>query len=408
MEEKKAGLKYFLFIGIPVLIVLVVLGCYYHATNPMTILKRTINSSYELLEKNLSKSNVEIEDNFSINGNLKFKTNAELGELSELQNYNYDFNINYNSKEEIMKFTLGMNDKEKDIIHANLYQIKEKQYIELPKIFEYLLEIDASDYNNIWNQTEWNYDSEDIKIIIQKIKDAFLNSLDENYIEREKTDIKINDATVKTTKISYLLDEENHKRTLEYIINHLTEDDTFKETVSKIGNISEEEVIKQLEEIQKNYKYTDEEKINIFTEGLNQNVIRISFVSNNKNVLTYINYQNEISLEIEDWFITINELTEEEIDFNYSNKIEKINGKIKMTNNDTKTNVFMEINTSETNTYIDLELSIKTDEKIEIPDTSNAKKIDQLTNEEQLKIFENLENVLKDTFFYDLIEQNIL
>lgn len=408
MEEKKAGLKYFLFIGIPVLIVLVVLGCYYHATNPMTILKRTINSSYELLEKNLSKSNVEIEDNFSINGNLKFKTNAELGELSELQNYNYDFNINYNSKEEIMKFTLGMNDKEKDIIHANLYQIKEKQYIELPKIFEYLLEIDASDYNNIWNQTEWNYDSEDIKIIIQKIKDAFLNSLDENYIEREKTDIKINDATVKTTKISYLLDEENQKRTLEYIINHLTEDDTFKETVSKIGNISEEEVIKQLEEIQKNYKYTDEEKINIFTEGLNQNVIRISFVSNNKNVLTYINYQNEISLEIEDWFITINELTEEEIDFNYSNKIEKINGKIKMTNNDTKTNVFMEINTSETNTYIDLELSIKTDEKIEIPDTSNAKKIDQLTNEEQLKIFENLENVLKDTFFYDLIEQNIL
>ena len=79
-----------------------------------------------------------------------------------------------------------------------------------------------------------------------------------------------------------------------------------------------------------------------------------------------------------------------------------------MTNNDTKTNVFMEINTSETNIYIDLELSIKTDEKIEIPDTSNAKKIDQLTNEEQLKIFENLENVLKDTFFYDLIEQNIL
>jgi len=408
MEEKKAGLKYFLFIGIPVLIVLVVLGCYYHATNPMTILKRTINSSYELLEKNLSKSNVEIEDNFSINGNLKFKTNAELGELSELQNYNYDFNINYNSKEEIMKFTLGMNDKEKDIIHANLYQIKEKQYIELPKLFEYLLEIDTSDYDNTLNQTEWNYDSEDIKIIIQKIKDAFLNSLDESYIEREKTDIKINDNTVKTTKISYLLDEENQKRTLEYIINYLIEDDTFKETVSKIGNISEEEVIKQLEEIQKNYKYTDEEKINIFTEGLNQNVIRISFVSNNKNVLTYINYQNEISLEIEDWFITINELTEEEIDFNYSNKIEKINGKIKMTNNDTKTNVFMEINTPEANTYIDLELSIKTNETIEIPDTSNAKKIDQLTNEEQLKIFENLENVLKDTFFYDLIEQNIL
>jgi len=157
------------------------------------------------LEKNLSKSNVEIEDNFSINGNLKFKTNAELGELSELQNYNYDFNINYNSKEEIMKFTLGMNDKEKDIIHANLYQIKEKQYIELPKLFEYLLEIDTSDYDNTLNQTEWNYDSEDIKIIIQKIKDAFLNSLDESYIEREKTArtilkrgwIELNEETIK-------------------------------------------------------------------------------------------------------------------------------------------------------------------------------------------------------------------
>ena len=80
MEEKKefkgAGLKYFLFIGIPVIIVLGVLGAYYYATNPLTVLTKTINTTYEKINQMIKEN--EKTDKININGNLTFNTNANL------------------------------------------------------------------------------------------------------------------------------------------------------------------------------------------------------------------------------------------------------------------------------------------------------------------------------------------
>lgn len=408
MEEKKAGLKYFLFIGIPVLIILIVLGCYYTATNPMTILKRTINSGYNLLEENL-QTNDNLKNEFHLDGNLEFKTDADLGELTELQNYNYDFNINYSNKEKFMKITFGMNDKENDILHASIYQIQEKLYLEAPKLFEKLLEIESNEVNNIFTENDINYEIEDIKNILQKIKNTFVDSLDETFLEREKTDIKINDETIKTTKISYLLDRENQERTLKFMIENLMKDEDFLNSYCKTLNIEKEEALKQLEEYENDFEFKEEIEMNLFTEGLSQNVIRLSLISNNDNNFTYINYQNKISIDLEDWHFDINKWNKDDIDVNYSNPIEKITGKLNITSkNDTESEILLEINTPEAKSSINLKLTINNDETINIPDTTNTKKITELTGEEQLKIFENIENVLKDTFFYNLIEQSIM
>ena len=80
-KNKGASLKYFLFIGIPVIIVLGVLGAYYQMTNPLKVLTKTINEIYNKVD-NVLKEPIDYfninETPYSINGNLSFKTDLEL------------------------------------------------------------------------------------------------------------------------------------------------------------------------------------------------------------------------------------------------------------------------------------------------------------------------------------------
>jgi len=75
-KNKSASLKYFLFIGIPVIIVLGVLGAYYQMTNPLKVLTKTINEVYNKVD-NVLKEPIDYfninETPYSINGNLNYK-----------------------------------------------------------------------------------------------------------------------------------------------------------------------------------------------------------------------------------------------------------------------------------------------------------------------------------------------
>ena len=59
------------------------------------------------------------------------------------------------------------------------------------------------------------------------------------------------------------------------------------------------------------------------------------------------------------------------------------------------------------NLEIKLELEIANKELI-TPNTSNAVSLKELTGEEMQTILENLENALKGTFLYDILDKNIM
>lgn len=427
MDETKtnrgSGLKYFLFIGIPVLIILGMLGIYYHLTNPMTILTKTINTAYENVDKMIKNSNQSFnlkENPFTINGNLEFSTDANLNGYEDLQKYNYNFNLGIDYKEELLNIELGINENNKNILNAFLYQIGNKQYLKSEKLLNGLLDI-TSDTNTLpFEETvdieglNYEINSNDIKMVLKKMKDYFIESLNKNYINREKTDITIDEKTVKATKISYLLNEENQKRTYDFIIDKIANDNELLVILAKMTSEEVNSLKTQITDSKNDFNYEGDVSLFIYTEGLNQNVIRASLAEDSIDEITYINYNNKKSINIEnDLILTINEISEETMDIDYELKENNISGKIKINGKEEATNktsgtIFISIDSNSFKGNFTLQLEIDTITPIEKPDTTNAKKLEELSPEETLDIFSKLENALKGTNFYDLIENNIM
>lgn len=405
-ENKGAGLKYFLFIGIPVIIVLGILGAYYYATNPMNVLIKTINKTHESLNNLINDE--ESKNQAKISGNISFKTNQNWNGLEELQNYDYDFLLAIDKDKKQLKMGLGMNKDQSTILDFFLYMLNGKQYLESTKVYEKILELPETQtlQTDVYQS---KYNSADLKTIIRKCKDYLVESLNKDYIHREKTDININNETIKTTKITYLLDKENQKRTLKYLENKILADD---ELLTILSNIQEKDKNTIKDEIQKtfnNYTYTDDYKINLFTESLKQNVIHITVVKDKENIISITNYNNEKSINLEDELeIHLVNQTDKELELNYLFKNEKITGKIKIEKENQKRNIIFRMNQNANEIEFNITYEIKYDTSIDIPNITNSKKIDELSGEETLEIFNKLENILKDTIFYKLIEKNIL
>ena len=402
MEEtpnnQKAGLKYFLFIGIPVILILGILGTYYYITNPLTLITKTINTGYEQIEKLLNDQIADY-NTIEMNGNLTINSN-NIKELEELNKYNFDISMGIDLQKEITNLGFGMKKEQEEILNVNFYNIEEKIFLESTKLYDKLIELPTDNF--IHETTNKNITKNENKTLIKKSKDFFIASLNENYIEREKVDIKIDNDIVKTTKITYLLDEKNQKRTLEFLIEKMLNDQEYLEILSKMRNCDKNDTITYLKQLKQNFNWQQDYQMNIFTEGLKQNIIKISLTETKENIITYQNYKNQKTINILDNLtLILNKTKKEDLDIDYTLKEEKINGKIKSSLKETNQNQWestfnITINYLDYNLDIHLDSTTKTEETIKSPNTENSIK------------YEELENILKDTFLYQAIENNIM
>lgn len=419
-ENKGSGLKYLLFIGIPVIIILGVLGAYYYVTNPMSILTKTINTAYEKMDQLIAnKTNTFdlTEDPININTNIAFKTDMDMNGLENIQNYNYDFNIGLNMKKKVMNIELGIKEDQKQIISANLYQIKNKQYLKSKQLFDKLVDITnetGTDFDDMFKiegiDSISNVNNEDIKYVLKRYKEIIVGSLNKKYISREKTDITINDKTIKATKITYLLNKENQERTLNYIKEESKKDSKLIQILAKISDTTEEDIKTNFD----NMALEDESDASIvlYTEGFDQKIVQINLIEDNENILSYTNQDNTFTVNLNNQIILkIKKLETEEIDLDYELKEQNATGtlRIKGTSKEKETqgSIYLLVNSKEFNGEINLTINLNTN-PVNTVNTNNAVKINELTNEDMAKIFENLENTLKGTFFLDLIESQIM
>lgn len=418
-KNKGASLKYFLFIGIPVIIVLGVLGAYYQMTNPLKVLTKTINEVYNKVD-NVLKEPIDYfninETPFSINGNLSFKTDLELYKLEELQKYNYNFSFDMDLKQELVIATLGLQEEEMNILDAIFYQIGNEQYLESKTLFDQMLKMPKieEEFNDIFDFSDFgelNDNLNDFKYLLKKAKESLENSLDKKYLTREKTDITLNGRQVKTTKITYLLDKENQERTTRKMASDFMKDQKSLEILAKINNTTEEEIMEQLK---KDFTYKCDYSIILYTEGWNQNIVRISLLENAIEKITFLNTEENQSILFEnDIILNLKSYTDENIEIDYQIKSSNISGKMKIENkrmnqNKTESKLNLTISSSDLNLEINLNLNGEKKEKIEKPDITNAKEFESLSPSEIGTILENLENALEETIFYNLFESTIM
>ena len=420
-ENKSATWKYILFIGIPVILVLGLLGYYYHLTNPLIVFTKVIDNAYEKIDTFITndESDINITDSpFILKGNASFKTENDWNGLEDLQKYNYQFQLGLDYQKEQMNLEVGIKEQEKVLLIANLFQKKNQLYVACEQLLNNIIKINNAESLNFKDLKEleninFQTNQEDTKYILKRLKEILIKSLDKKYINREKTDININGENVKTTKIIYNLNQENQKRTINYIADEILKDETLLEKIAKFTNNTKEEIKKQLKD-KKQINVTDDIKIILYTEGLNQNLIRATLNENTKDIISYIDYQNKKTIYIQnDVILTLKNIQKGQIEINYELTEEQATGTIKIKENqeqnDKRTGtIFLSLSSSELTGEFNLDYEYIRNQELKLPNTNQSVNMEDLSSEEILTILEKLQKIFKDTIFFKLFESNIM
>lgn len=402
-KNNSSGIKYFLFLGVPVMIILTVLGAYYYTTNPMTILTISIEKNFETIGNFLDHQSLNINTNipYVITGNMQLKNSQN--NMINFEKYNYNFTLEKDQNKEYFSFLFGINENETNIINAKLFQLEKRQYLISEKLFQGILDVTPENNVNpdlfLKNQ---NLDLETIKIILQKYKNILIETLDEKYVKREKTDLYINNDKVKTTKVSYLLNEENQAKTMDKIKEKILNDEELLQAMAKIQNTDQETIKNNISEMKLNYKSDIE--IAIYTEGLKQNVIQYDIKEKNQNIITYSNYKDKM-LNISDQILLyLKEIKQNKIKIDFQLLQNELSGSINLDlyeneENEKKETINIILNTKNTTFNIDINLQYQVKENIEVPEIKNTKEIQSLTEQERNDILIKIQEIINPFFF---------
>ena len=402
-KNNSSGIKYFLFLGVPVMIILTVLGAYYYTTNPMTILTISIEKNFETIGNFLDHQSLNINTNipYEITGNMQLKNSQN--NIIDFEKYNYNFTLEKDQNKEYFSFLFGINENETNIVNAKLFQLEKKQYLIGEKLFQGILDVTPENNVNpdlfLKNQ---NLDLETIKIILQKYKNILIETLDEKYVKREKTDLYINNDKVKTTKVSYLLNEENQAKTMDKIKEKILNDEELLQAMAKIQNTDQETIKNNISEMKLNYKSDIE--IGIYTEGLKQNVIQYEIKEKNQNIITYSNYKDKM-LNISDQILLyLQEINQNKIKIDFQLLQSELSGSINLDlyeneENEKKETINIILNTKNTTFNIDINLQYQVKENIEVPEIKNTKEIQSLTEQERNDILIKIQEIINPFFF---------
>ena len=436
-ETKPKKKKGKIIVIILLLLIAIAIGLYVGiqklTTNPMSIYKSAINETYDLVDNfleeqlknamqvDLSKEPVLVNSNFTLTSNMD--------ELSALSDYEYNLSVGLNIPEEQMNLSLGLADDNGKIIDLLLAFINNRAYLQSDELYDQVLDLGLTemDFSSLNLDTTISYDYDTLHVILSKMKNILINSLDKNKFTVEEETITIDDKEIDAKNYAYLLDQENMERTINYITEEMIKDEELMDALATVTALSKDELTEALQEEIDYSDYTDI-TINLYTNNKNE-IIAGNVTEQESALIRFTNQDNEFALFIGDEYtnFTVDKI-DNVIDIAYNEYGEEILS-LSLTNDDNtqkiEINVYdygdtytyglelSNVEESENTCYADFkldfymesyeeEISFELDGNFELEkselesiDTTNSVDIETLTEEQALVFYENLLNVLE-------------
>ena len=318
-------------------------------------IKILVDNYFNYLEENIANTNSK---SGSLKFNVKGDTNGDNGKVFKILN-NLDFTINYDIdyKNNIVNLDLNTNYYGDKLIDINTYIENNTLYFYSGDLYNKYIEYRIDKDGNGEKVTK-----EDIKILVDGIKNAIGDSLKDEYFtnSNEKVDGKM------LNKVELNLSDSNTKSIYEDIINCLLRNDSFIDSAAKLMGKNRDE-IKEL---------FNDELNNIKDEEYTDTTISL-----------YTKFTKFVMLEIKD---DNDKLTIKKEDNIYSYKLEGLesyNGTIEVNSNDENYNVIIKCND---NLEIEINVSFNKNTEVDKKDVSNSVIIDEITEKEMEEIFDKV------------------
>lgn len=424
------------------LVLLTIFGYKIYLGNSKVLFNTVLNKGYYKFSELLSKSKenyitYNYADPLTISGNLKIDSNLE--NLSNYSNYSYDFNIGFAPKQEKMNLYLSMNEDNEKILDCLIYITKNILHIKSDKIYPQVLYSDLGmnlfkELNN--KELNSNYDYKDIEKIVKKIINYMKEAMDEEKFIKKQVSINVNGKEVAVTSHLYTIDSEEAYNLTKSIHNAMKEDSEFIDVLAKITSTDRNEIEQKLKEYKvekENYENVKEIDFLIYTTGFFPKLFGLGLSNSTENI-TYIMQENQEELKYITSNTVINAIVKDgQIIGNIKNADKETTTfevRTEDTENSNKTTIEFEAIESKTKATISLENKKITAEKLEtnISASANIKEtpespiininlkfnteiggtIDEITTEEaidineltienQIQLWTNLQNIIIDT-----------
>lgn len=426
--KKKKGLIIGIIVGVLVL-VLGVFAFFYFNNNSKLILSKNITKLYNDFlsssQKNESLKNILSSNEVSANSDITLNLKDNTGTFGNINNFkaSYQYIENKEDKKGSLNFESKLDNE--DFINLDAAIKDSKLYYKIKDVMDKYY-YNEYEFISLLSTSE----SDDIKYVLDIIKDNIINNINKSNLKESKEEIKINDKNTKVKKISLEITEELVNKIIKGTIDSIEKDDKAIDILSESFDIEKDELNKLLNTIKDSLNEEtsdiefDKVTYNMYVKGLNTTVkqeIVIGEVS-----LEYYDYKN-----VKEFSVSSNSLKVFNIKFengqisgsmltiaisgDYSD--DKINLDIKSIDNsfelkitientekDINKNKEYESNTNinatmlqETKEVFNLNLSLKSSLKNDVSvkdfDTSNSKNQSELTEEEQNEFIEKIQNI---------------
>jgi len=215
----------------------------------------SINKSYKEVEKYIDdRFKTEVNKPMVLSNDLKLNIKVDdslldsntKGLIEEINKIKLETEIGYDQKNKQMLMVVGALYDNKSLVNAGAYAKNEKMYFELKDLFDKYIEVPMEDYNSYFEQT--TVDVDDVKYVLSKTKDAFINNLDEDNFKKSKATIKVDGKNVKTTKVTYALSETKAKKLAKKAFSQLVKDSKYIEALATLSGTDKDEIKESMEE----------------------------------------------------------------------------------------------------------------------------------------------------------------
>ena len=356
------------FIILIVLLLGIIGGGYYYVSRPQVIFNLFLNKVYK-------EVNSEVPNYKQVKTNLDLNVNVEMSDeykdITDIIN-NFKISSMFNLDLENKKFAMGLSAdyNNKLLASADMYYEKDKAYIDLNNLFNKLIEVDVDEENEEINITE-----EDVKVVISSIFNATKKSVEVAEYSNEK--IELNGSNV--NKSTLIINENNKTVVLDAFVEYLISDNEFITVISKLSEMSIEDVITQISSLKEEIHFDEEIHFSIYTNEFLK--LEVGTGEEVKILCTKIN-NKEFKMEMNDIEGT------------------KINATIKDMGNN-KINIIYNIQSEEIKLVVTMNISYVFNEKIQMPVTKEVVSMDELTDEDANSI---MEKVMENEGIKDIIE----
>lgn len=441
MGVGKKGSSKILWIVFGVLVlVLLVFGVYFiffktsskeiYETSIQNLFSSVDGSLNELEEKTAFLENADQSVLYEGSLNLSFDDNT----MSALALYTYDYRIGLDYVDDKMELALTMREDEREVLSLALYVLDEMGYIESEDLFEGLLSAPVTNFGSFHQDITLDYTM--IRSLLDKTEKALLNVLDENKMEAVKKNVTIKETSRDVTDHILTIDSDMLWNFVYGLSQDISNDADLVTRLANFLEVSEEDITASLNSLQKeDFDFSVPVEVHLYTEG--KDVVGFTVVEEDIEYIVGSVLEDNVEITFQDGtgasLITIQQtnssisflLSAEEttmslsydkeantLVFDFDSPVDELAFTVEMniqteTESDEVSHETITGNISSTSGEDTLALSFEVENtttlNVDIADinTSAARSMDSLTEDEMNAILENLQTILMN-------EENIM